>query len=1207
MNTLKKVFTFSVVLTTILWSMGAAVFVPVASAVTLSAGDLIKASGAAVYYYAADGKRYTFPTQSTYMTWYGDFSGVKTVTDDELAAIELAGNVVARAGTRLVKITTVPKVFAVEPNGMLRHIASESAAATLFGANWASRVIDVPDGFWVNYTDSGLALDGTEYPAGSLVKMASGADVYYVNTDGTWSKFANSGAFTTNGFAWSDIVTAPSTMSFTAGSDIAAYTASLVDTSQGGGAGSAPTSGGNVMFGLSSSNPAGTQIILDSTSTDGSEDMTSVFKFYVTASGGDAVVDSVRLHRKDITSNTDFATLYLYDDAGTLISDAPSYSNNYYTFGTNFTVSSGTTKTLTLKLDLTNGTSANKTLSFSVDSASDVVLVGGGSVSGSFPVSSNKFETAQVSDLGKMTLATASDPGTSIEAGLTDQELWRFTLAAADQKMRLDSLKLTAVGTLESDTFENLYLYDGIDILGTATSLDSAKTVTFDGLNYEITAGQTKTIQFRGDIVKGTNRTFYFQVQNGYDVMSFDTNYSRYVRVNASDTYTIIAASNTTTISTGSLQISKAIDSPSGSIAAGTTNRLLGKWNFRAIGEDIKVSSLIVRTTVGGALDTDNVDNGKILVNGTQLGTTKDLDSDATADGDTTDDDAAADDDTTFTFGNTFIIPAGAIYVVEIYGDVKTGASVDMAADDTILLTLEAGTNNFFRQSTGTTGSSTASGANALTVADASITPTLNSTVSDMSVVQGAQDVIVGSWVLTAGTAEDVEVSSIAFVDGGAQGIGGGFQNLSLVIGGVERGTSANPSSTNGTSTSINLSPRITISAGMTETITLYADVKDTANAGWNDTDPIAVDSVSGLGIDTSSTVSYSTDVPGQAITVVTAGTLTIAAAAAPTNPTSSYIVAGKTNQTVAAWEFSANNVEDLIVHRLQLTENGTDDNPGNVQNLKLYVDGVQVGSTLTSLTDSTANTGVFYSATGLFTVPKNDSMYVELRADGTATANATFLDDGSDLTFQISNVATQTDTTAVSAKGATSQTYAAGTSANYAGNNHKFVKTKPTFSLESGVSTVLSPTTTEVLRFRITADSNFKLLFDTTSNIRVTALASAADDTDNDETWTLYEYATNTTLDTNTGLDTSDGTDTTVEFNFGSATSTIPAGGYKVYYVEAGLEDYEDTGDSLRLKINNAAADLSFDDGSGSGTADLTNASFAGIGLPLSGPALVK
>ena len=89
------------------WSFGFAAM-GVALAATLSAGDLIKASGAAVYYYGDDGKRYVFPTESTYMSWYGDFSAVKTITDAELAAIAIGGNATVRPGTKLVTIPTAP-------------------------------------------------------------------------------------------------------------------------------------------------------------------------------------------------------------------------------------------------------------------------------------------------------------------------------------------------------------------------------------------------------------------------------------------------------------------------------------------------------------------------------------------------------------------------------------------------------------------------------------------------------------------------------------------------------------------------------------------------------------------------------------------------------------------------------------------------------------------------------------------------------------------------------------------------------------------------------------------------------------------------------------------------------------------------------------------------------------------------------------------
>lgn len=122
-----------------------------AAASAATAGSLIRASGAAVYYYAPDGKRYVFPNLKTYSTWYADFSSVVTVTDAELAALPIGGNVTYRPGVRMVKITSDPKVYAVSSGRTLRPIKDEATAVALYGANWASKVDDVPDAFFVNY------------------------------------------------------------------------------------------------------------------------------------------------------------------------------------------------------------------------------------------------------------------------------------------------------------------------------------------------------------------------------------------------------------------------------------------------------------------------------------------------------------------------------------------------------------------------------------------------------------------------------------------------------------------------------------------------------------------------------------------------------------------------------------------------------------------------------------------------------------------------------------------------------------------------------------------------------------------------------------------------------------------------------------------------------------------------------------------------
>ena len=130
----------------------AAMSLAVARAAAVPAGSLIKGSGPSVYYYGSDDKRYVFPTEKTFKTWYADFSTVRAVTDEELAAIPLGGNVTYRPGVKMVKIVSDPKVYAVDVGGKLRPIASEAAASALYGAAWNTKIDDIPDAFFVNYS-----------------------------------------------------------------------------------------------------------------------------------------------------------------------------------------------------------------------------------------------------------------------------------------------------------------------------------------------------------------------------------------------------------------------------------------------------------------------------------------------------------------------------------------------------------------------------------------------------------------------------------------------------------------------------------------------------------------------------------------------------------------------------------------------------------------------------------------------------------------------------------------------------------------------------------------------------------------------------------------------------------------------------------------------------------------------------------------------
>ncbi|MEK7647691.1 MAG: hypothetical protein AAB384_01480 [Patescibacteria group bacterium] len=120
----------------------------------LSVGDLVKIDGnTAVYYIDASGTRRSFPMEAVYHSWYGkDFSKVKTITPEQLATFSLGKNMTIKPGTYLVKITTVPKVYAVTADATLQWVSTEARAVELYGADWAKKVVDVPDAYFVNYT-----------------------------------------------------------------------------------------------------------------------------------------------------------------------------------------------------------------------------------------------------------------------------------------------------------------------------------------------------------------------------------------------------------------------------------------------------------------------------------------------------------------------------------------------------------------------------------------------------------------------------------------------------------------------------------------------------------------------------------------------------------------------------------------------------------------------------------------------------------------------------------------------------------------------------------------------------------------------------------------------------------------------------------------------------------------------------------------------
>lgn len=1030
----KKALTWSVVSTTVAWSLGAsALLAPLsASAAIPGAGSLVKLTCPAradvndpcraVYYLATNGKRYVFPNQKAYNTWHKDFSGVVNLTFDELSSIGIGGNVVYRAGTRLVKITTDKNVYAVEPGGKLRKVPSEAVAAELYGSSWAQRVDDVPDAFFTNYSIQSDVVSG-KFPAGSLVKTAASSDVWYV--DSTTKRKVTADGLTANRFNNNFVITtAVDFSSLTAGTDLA--TSEVADTSQAGtAAATTPAVGGSGLTVATAADTAVAQAVVTDSDAGGSGNAPSggqnhvgFLKMRFTASAdGPVTVNEISVARGGISADADLAQLYLYDadnlmsplvESGTITNGKAKFTGGT---GGLFTVAAGTTKDITVRGNIALNVASGKTIIFSV-AASDVKTAGTVAVSGS--AQGNQFTVAAVANLGQAQFRNISPTADTQVDPQDGYELWRFSYTAGEQDQILKGLSLTQVGSVSSDDIQNFKLMDSTTQLGSTISVLANNRLNFDlGNGLEVKSGVTKQLSLKGDIKKGTNRTYRFAVQNRYDVLAWDKNYSVYVGpvfvtnggtnsnafsvVQPNDGAASPAAANAT-IRTGRLVISTASDSPSGNVPDGATNVLLAKFSFTAAGEDVKVNSLTVNCQM--AVTTDDLTNTKMMLDGSQVGST-----DSTANCDATEDIA-------MTFGSSFIVPAGSTKVLEIRSDLTAST---IGANDTIKINIEAGSSNAEgRVSLTTLSTATASG-RTVTVQANAVTVSRNPSVVDWSstrptAVLGGSNKLIGSFVITGG-GEDADVTQIVINDDvTTDTLADAFQNLKLVDdAGVQFGTTQG-TLTDTTNTDYTFTPTtaLRITGGGTRVINVYADVRN-PNGGtitnFQTARLMNVKSVTATGVQTGSAASDTTSVPQlQNVYLAVQGNLSITVDGA--TPKRSTEVMGSTGVEFSRIKLAADVNEDITVTRLILVDtlnsvtNNTPDGrtfggagaaTGTLKNIKLVdvATGNQIGGTVVGLDSSTSfSTSTpaadFNNITNLV-VPRDSSVTLKVVADITS------------------------------------------------------------------------------------------------------------------------------------------------------------------------------------------------------------------------------
>lgn len=1066
-------------------------------------GSLIKMNGlSSVYYLGQDGKRYVFPAQNIYFSWYKDFSGVVTISQSELESYPLGANITMRPGTRLVKITTNPKVYAVEPGGNLRAIPDEATAKALYGDNWNKRVSDVADAFFTNYK-MGNQLASNEVPAGSLVKNAGNASVYYF--DGTnYRSIANEAAFNANRFSFDNVMTISNTIT-AGGTAITANEFANPDSSATG-IGTIPGQGTGLTVALSASTPASQTIPSNSTRV--------VFtNFNVTASSdGDVVLQEVTIKRTGVGPYNDISEVYLYDGAVRLNNgrSISSDTNTAEITGLNVTIPAGTTKTLSIVGNIGSGKTGNHALG--IESAS-AIKAGGSTISGSFPVIGNTMSLSATS-VGTITIAKVGTLG-NLTIGDMQSAITEFKLTAGTQDVMVRSLRLKNEGDLTTSLLSNFTLMQGTTNVSVAATVEGRYITLSLNTPFQIKNGVSKNFTLKADVSSSSEvgKTIKLLVDKTADIYATSDQYGYGVTPTISSFDTVTTDTHNLTTLGGGVTISN-LTAPASDVKTNSTGVELMKVGIKASDDSIEVQKMVLELTstevvsggddfgfyrdVDQKGDYDAADDTLLLKNiklidadsGATLGATKAI-TDATGWNPATNDVSTS---LSLTFDDYFNVAKNATRKIAVVADIDS----NQVSDVVYKATLKFDTASFVVKDsqdntvTDIVPATDISGENR-TTKTSTLTVSKASTPETMTVVAGGEVDSLG-FILSAGsgTGNDVKISGLtlntyvdANVDGtfattteGTVNANALVTEVNLYVDGVKiAGPVGVDTSGNAVFTSNKfVGGYYTVVAGSNKTVIVKAKTSNNAPYGSTDdafsftfdADDITAEDGEGTVAPTvTGTNVNGTTNPTTSIKLTSSGTITLAADAG--TPDSSVIIAGLTaEQELGRFKMNTTKEAFNVDEMTFIVSAGADD---DVEYLKLYDTS---GNALSGNISLDANRKANF--TGLtINVPKTGDFVVVVKGKIKAIGERTTATDGtagvgadSGTTLTITTDTTSGDFRAVGVSSGTVDTAAEATT----GNAMIIRKTIPTVTVLALPSTVLGNGTKTVAKFSVTADA---------------------------------------------------------------------------------------------------------------------------------------
>ena len=739
--------------------------------------------------------------------------------------------------------------------------------------------------------------------------------------------------------------------------------------------------GSSVAVSLAASSPVSGAIIAGQAAADLAE-----YTFQNT-SAVPAVVTNITLQRGGVSADTSLSNVYLFQGAVRL-TDSATVSAGKITFNAGqglFTIPAGSSVTVAVKSDILLTAAAGQTVNVSLLG----VTLGSTSqvVSAVYPVSGAVMTVASAGDISPLSLANLAVSPT-VQAGTLSQTIWSATLSGITRYVWLKSLAVKVIGSIPSNSLQNLNLYISGIQAAKASGIDANGMITFDLTAMPYKIDSSRTLEIRADIVNGSSRSFSLSLQNAADISVIDSNYNVGIAASGLPITTVNIS-----VTVGNVSISQDSNLSSGNIVYGSTNVPLAQYTLKAYGEDEKISYLNISAN-------QKLSNVALYANGIAISSSQNVLPTAS---------------TLFSLGSSLVISANQTVTLTVKGDLKDSIGSSTPVASQVIVTLGGYANNTqgsyssqmctFPGTGGTiqgcpTVVSTIAGPT-MTIVGGGLTVATNASFNNSSVTANSTGVKIGSFNLSSNSSEPVRITTLVLGIASSSTLPlSGLSNLKI----SDANTSVNPQSSN------NFGVNFTIPANGTHVVDVFADIGAVASVANSDTAQTLVSATTtagSAGAKASGTVTISnqltvgqiasTTINGVLVSYTAGGIVssTTAAAnlAALINASQSLVAASSVQGVITLTANTAGTVGNLIT----TTAGGTNTTAAQTvlaggvdtasQVSTLTPGNLEVGDTLTAVIGATT---VNYQVASVATTTEMTAFAAAINAAASATVTAT-------------------------------------------------------------------------------------------------------------------------------------------------------------------------------------------------------------------------